>query len=268
MSFPDHYSVLGVLPTADDVVIRAAYRALAQRYHPDKWCGDPKEATEKMAEINAAYAVLSDPAKRKAFDQTRSAQQESAEPFFRDDSDDREPTYDPLVDDWRIAVNFYPDLADLEKGLEKLSWRVAFAYRAALLDSQQFEKRYKVAKQIEDEYLRRHFGSNADVREFAKSLIDVGNRTAARALNQAVRVLGSAGDSDRIIEKVAREHCPSDFETPLTKAEKVEHERETARQAIGSFFLFVAVAGTTLLILLLVMLVISIVVDYADKMDG
>jgi curved DNA-binding protein CbpA len=36
MSSPDHYSVIGVLPTADDVVIRAAYRALAQRYHSDR----------------------------------------------------------------------------------------------------------------------------------------------------------------------------------------------------------------------------------------
>jgi len=253
MSSPDPYSVLGVLPTADDVVIRAAYRALAQRYHPDKWRGDPKEATEKMAEINAAYAVLSDPAKRKTFDQTRSKQQESAEPFFRDDSDDREPTYDPLVDDWRIAVNFYPDLVDLEKGLEKLSWRVAFAYRAALLDSQQFEKRYKVAKQIEDEYLRRHFGSNADVREFAKSLIDVGNRTAARALNQAIRVLGSSGDCDRIIEKVAREHCPSDFETPLTKAQKVERGRVTAVETPEETILLWFIAVVALIVVLAIL---------------
>jgi curved DNA-binding protein CbpA len=69
----DQYSVLGVLPTADDIVIRAAYRTLAQRYHPDKWAGDEKIATEKMAEINAAHTVISVPIKCCEYGKTLSA---------------------------------------------------------------------------------------------------------------------------------------------------------------------------------------------------
>ena len=42
------YQILGVLDTAEDIVIRAAYKALAQKYHPDKWSGDVGEATLKM----------------------------------------------------------------------------------------------------------------------------------------------------------------------------------------------------------------------------
>ena len=68
----DYYRVLGVLDDAEDIVIRAAYRALAQRYHPDKWQGDQAEATRRMAEINAAYAVLSSSVQRHAYDLTRS----------------------------------------------------------------------------------------------------------------------------------------------------------------------------------------------------
>jgi curved DNA-binding protein CbpA len=222
----DHYSVLGVLPTADDVVIRAAYRALAQRYHPDKWRGDPKEATEKMAEINSAYAVLSDPSKRRAFDQTRSAHQ-NAEPFFREDSEDREPTYDPLVGDWQIAVNFYPDLADLEKGLEKLSWRVAFAYRVEMLEKRQFEHRSEIAQRIEQDYLLRHFGTNPDVLSFARSLIEAGNKRAALALNQAIRVLGVSTSADVVIQRIASQYCSDDFETPI--------KRRLREQTKGSF---------------------------------
>jgi curved DNA-binding protein CbpA len=56
---PDFYAILGVLPTAKDVVIRAAYRALSQRYHPDKWNGDRIEATRLMQKLNEAYDVLS-----------------------------------------------------------------------------------------------------------------------------------------------------------------------------------------------------------------
>ena len=61
----DYYRILGVLDDAEDIVIKAAYRALAQRYHPDRWQGDAGEATRRMAEINAAYAILSDTVTRR-----------------------------------------------------------------------------------------------------------------------------------------------------------------------------------------------------------
>jgi curved DNA-binding protein CbpA len=67
----DYYRILGVLDDAEDIVIRAAYKALAQRYHPDKWTGNKDEANKRMSEINEAYGVLSDPVKRKQYDATR-----------------------------------------------------------------------------------------------------------------------------------------------------------------------------------------------------
>lgn len=57
-STKDYYAVLGVLPNAEDVVVRAAYRALAQRYHPDRFTGSENEANRRMSEINEAYQVL------------------------------------------------------------------------------------------------------------------------------------------------------------------------------------------------------------------
>jgi len=60
----NYYQILGVLDDAEDIVIRAAYKALAQKYHPDKWSGDVNFATGKMTEINEAYDVLSDKTKR------------------------------------------------------------------------------------------------------------------------------------------------------------------------------------------------------------
>jgi curved DNA-binding protein CbpA len=66
----DPYTVLGVGRAATDAEIRAAYRALVERYHPDRHQGNPLEdlASQRMAEINQAYDVLSDPARRAAFD--------------------------------------------------------------------------------------------------------------------------------------------------------------------------------------------------------
>lgn len=64
----DYYEVLGVAKDADDNALKHAYRALAKKYHPDTNPGD-KEAEAKFKEATEAYAVLSDPEKRKMYDQ-------------------------------------------------------------------------------------------------------------------------------------------------------------------------------------------------------
>ena len=64
----DYYEVLGVSKTADDAEIKKAYRVLAKKYHPDMNPGDA-EAEKKFKEASEAYAILSDPEKRKQYDQ-------------------------------------------------------------------------------------------------------------------------------------------------------------------------------------------------------
>ena len=64
----DYYEVLGVDKNADDATIKKAYRQLAKKYHPDMNPGD-KEAEVKFKEASEAYAVLSDPEKRRQYDQ-------------------------------------------------------------------------------------------------------------------------------------------------------------------------------------------------------
>lgn len=64
----DYYEVLGVSKTATEAEIKKAYRKLAMKYHPDYNPGD-KSAEEKFKEINEANEVLSDPEKRKRYDQ-------------------------------------------------------------------------------------------------------------------------------------------------------------------------------------------------------
>jgi curved DNA-binding protein len=81
----NYYEILGVPKNADAEALKKAYRKLALKYHPDRNQGD-KTAEEKFKEINEAYAVLSDPEKRKNYDMFGSEgfhQRYSTEDIFR-----------------------------------------------------------------------------------------------------------------------------------------------------------------------------------------
>lgn len=67
MTKKDYYEVLGVSKTSDDKEIKSAFRKLAKQYHPD--INKDKDAPEKFKEVQEAYEVLSDPQKRKMYDQ-------------------------------------------------------------------------------------------------------------------------------------------------------------------------------------------------------
>jgi curved DNA-binding protein CbpA len=67
----DLYAELGVTPQAEPEVIRAAFRALARRYHPDRQSGASALTADKMARINHAYDVLGQADKRRAYDASR-----------------------------------------------------------------------------------------------------------------------------------------------------------------------------------------------------
>src|SRR4249920_4098402 len=68
MAFVDYYKTLGIEKNATEEEIKKTYRKLARKYHPDLNPND-KEANKKFQQINEANEVLSDPQKRKKYDQ-------------------------------------------------------------------------------------------------------------------------------------------------------------------------------------------------------
>lgn len=129
MQSVDYYEVLGVSSTADDFVIKAAYKALAQRYHPDKF-QNPRESADaeiKMRQINEAYQVLSDAVKRRDYDASRRSGQSQQ-------SQQQNTQQTKQQEDWAIALRFCPDLTDLEARLGKIDPSLISEFKTALLE--------------------------------------------------------------------------------------------------------------------------------------
>src|SRR5882672_5080292 len=78
VEFKDYYATLGVPRDASEEDIKKSFRKLARQYHPDV-AKDKKTAEEKFKEINEAYEVLSDPEKRKKYDELGANWKQGAE---------------------------------------------------------------------------------------------------------------------------------------------------------------------------------------------
>jgi curved DNA-binding protein CbpA len=204
VSTQDHYATLGVLPDAEEIVITAAYRALAQRYHPDRWTGDKDEGHRRMCRINEAYETIGNRAKRAEYDKTRSTR--SQQEFSSDDAQDYSEAFSSALKDieerWLLACSIYPDLASLRSGLTRISTSLAFAYVNGLLELKTFDKRHELAAHLERNFLTRYFGNDERILQYARKLILDGNKAAAKALNKLVDVMGSGIDASLLIAKI------------------------------------------------------------------
>ena len=89
----DFYAILGVHPNAEDIVIRAAFKALAQRYHPDRSNGSKDEAHRRMADLTSAYETLADPARRRKYDRRRGLSARQARFYFKNPERERYPPF-------------------------------------------------------------------------------------------------------------------------------------------------------------------------------
>ncbi len=196
----DHYRILGVTEDAEEIVIRAAYRALAQKYHPDRWTGSPAVGEEKMRSINIAYEVLSDSEKRRNYDAIREGGS-----FKEETNSDEESIFDSERDsDWEVAARYQPELLILEKNLSRIATELAFTFRLTLLESRNFAESRAIATALEKKFLEKFFGSDPDGQEFARELLLEGRRDAAREVNRVAKVFGFCNSN--LILEIARKY--------------------------------------------------------------
>ncbi|HET9700502.1 MAG TPA: J domain-containing protein, partial [Burkholderiales bacterium] len=216
----DLYAILGVLPNAEDVVIRAAYRILAQRYQPDRYKGNAAEGADRLRRIEEAYAILGDPARRRQYDQQAGA--DAGTEYW--DKGHAENLLDApgWRSDWDLACHFYPALRDAEAQFRSMSPALAFTFCATLMETKRFPEGEAIAGQMEQAYLGKSFGDDPDILGFAKRLIVSGNNEAVRTLKRALKVLGSSTPASVIIDTLTRDF----LQAPAEGAREPESEPE------------------------------------------
>ncbi len=207
----DYYRILGVLDDAEDIIIRAAYKALAQRYHPDKWTGGKEQANKKMAEINEAYEMLSDPSKRKKYDEEYfrfRAKDESAEV-----NDDDTSFVSEEDENWQMAIEFFPKIKEEFDELSKYSKILANTFKVALISSKEFHSSKNIKLKLEEEYFKRYYGNDSFIRLYAKNLLLQNEHEAAIFLNKMVRYMGSAIGPGEVLNKIVEKfpHIKREF---------------------------------------------------------
>lgn len=234
----DYYAILGVLPLAEDVVIRAAYKALAQRYHPDRYQGVPNEAHKRMSEINEAYAVLSDAAKRREYDLQRDAQGGGSYEYdtaYNPESDPLEEALKAYDTDWAVACKFHAGIDSTFNRLWRTNKLLGLSFKMIILETKEYKNHSAIGESMENYFLRKYFGGSEKILVFAKELISSGNKAAAATLNKYVAVLGDSVAPDQLVQRVRKEHNVPDpwvvaKQRATEEAERKRREREALEE--------------------------------------
>ena len=217
-----YYQILGVTPDAEDVVIRAAFKALTQIYHPDKFISSADRAHLKMVEINTAYEILSSEEKRRIYDQEIEKNGKARELLELDLEKDYSDYFSNDDESWTTALEYFPAVETYFYALKKINNSLAFSYREIILSTKTFEKAESLYWKLKTEFLSRYFGENIKIRELAASYIDLGVKEAVREINKTVRVLGDSIDADILEVKLKEKYNVPQSETRLNELKQLK----------------------------------------------
>jgi hypothetical protein len=203
-----HYDVLGVAPDSPEVVIKAAYRALAKEFHPDRADANATD-TNRFIEIQEAYAVLSKPASRSEYDEE-----------LREAALFQTPPMVPEAEVGGAPAPFH--LNGAEQGaaqIERICARLALysdtlaqSFHEAHLRGECGDDPWRFAGEMEKGFFRQYFGEDPDIQALAKMLMLSSRTAAAMALNKLVAADPAAktGELRDAVAAILVEHFPQD----------------------------------------------------------
>lgn len=203
-----YYDVLGVAADTPDVVIKAAFRALAKEYHPDRAQADSGD-TDRFIEIQTAYAVLSKPESRSLYD---SELQEAFLSATHQPASASATGGMPAPAPWSSTRHNTAEIERICARLSLYSEPLAQSFYESCLRGECGDDPWRFARELESGFFKEYFGDDPDVQAFARLLL-LGSRTgAALTLNQLVAGGASPPVKDLrgILAAVLDQHFPDE----------------------------------------------------------
>jgi curved DNA-binding protein CbpA len=180
----DYFAVLGVTPQADPTVLKAAYRALAKKYHPDRQPDCDGVAKEKFQELQEAYELLSDEQRlsRYLLSRTRLQEQRAAS-----SAREQRPSVCLQLDDrWDHLVREYPELGRHHARFCLVSQKLGRQFKLIILGTQNHACFSRIATRMERRFYRRYFTYHRDLQVLARRLAGKRKRHALRELSREI----------------------------------------------------------------------------------
>jgi hypothetical protein len=203
-----HYDILGVAPDSPEVVIKAAYRALAKEFHPDRADANATD-TNRFIEIQEAYAVLSKPASRSEYDEElREAALFQSPPMVPEAEVGGAPAPPAL----NGAEHSASDIERICARLALYSDTLAQSFHEAHLRGECGDDPWRFAGEMEKGFFRQYFGEDPDIQALAKMLMLSSRTAAAMALNKLVAAdpAAKSGELRDAVAAILEEHFPQD----------------------------------------------------------
>lgn len=222
----NYYSILGVTRTAEEFVIKAAYKALMRAYHPDR----VKGYEELVKTINQAYEVLSDPLRRAEYDKIHSD--------LVDEStfEDKESSFDIDADinsDWLVMSEFYPELEKARQELCRYSSTLSTSYVLKMLESKDFKNYLDIANDLKEKYLQDYFGKNVRLVALAEQLLLAKARKPLLEINKLIRIMGEELDEQRIIKTLENKYPEVNQVEKLAYSEYIKKLTKSTKELVA-----------------------------------
>jgi curved DNA-binding protein CbpA len=247
----DYYGVLGVVPEADQEAIKAVYRALSKKFHPDGGYYPKKDAEARFHLLTEAYSTIGDPQRRNEYDRLRSNRAKQRLRLQAESVSNASDGFSPEENRaWKIVGDYYPEIVKEFEAIVNLSPALGIVFRVMLQETRGYADYDKLSAMLVESYLRAYFGENPEIQQFGKWCLSNGHSNAAIELNRTIAALGSYPPTTSVIHNITKKYSLEPDGYYISGPDREALQAAYSRMANISIWLIVACVIVGLFIIL------------------
>lgn len=205
------YEILEVSEDSSSDFIKAAYRILASKYHPDKVDNKAKSNSKSMSDINEAYRILSDHILKSEYDRELSKERKTNKKYNGNQKNNHSNYYGVFKENqeeiakWEIVEEYHPQIKKISNNLYKISEDLFLEYAKIVLSGKEYNQIQSIAEHMEIDFLKNNFGLNPRAQHFGKKLLLSNQTLAAKKFRLTIKTVDDKVKVSKIENKICQE---------------------------------------------------------------